>query len=425
VDVRDLGAALWRQKVLVLLILVVAGVGAAVGLRLAPKTYSATASVFTRQDPTSTESTSDLNELRATVAELASSSDVAVAVQSRLHDVGVEREVSGLEASIEGEWVTSTFLIRVSAEDRDPEVAALIANLVVDELDEVTPASGAFEFEVSEQAVPPDRFSDPDLRVMIPLSAVAAALLAAFGAVLRDRWANTVDDASGAEDAALAPLLAHLAPPRDPSALPTLQPGTAAADRFRHLRLAFEGEAGSGVSKKIVVAGATSGDSTVWLAANVAIALAGVGRRVLLVDGRMGERFGRPVEQGPDTPGLYDVLCGAPIQEAVSPGPVELLSVLPPGNFGREPVGPLLEARFGAVMDRVVADFDVAVVLAPPLDVCDDARLMSVGGSLVLTVPEGAVSRSKLRAQTDKVRALGARVLGVVLIGRRAEPVAA
>ena len=42
----------------------------------------------------------------------------------------------------------------------------------------------------------------------------------------------------------------------------------------------------------MVVAGISHGDVNVWIGANVALALAGTGQRVLLVDGRMGDRFG-------------------------------------------------------------------------------------------------------------------------------------
>ena len=86
---------------------------------------------------------------------------------------------------------------------------------------------------------------------------------------------------------------------------------------------------------RVVVAGITNGDVNVWIGANVALALAGTGRRVLLVDGRMGDRFGTPVEDAPDTPGLYDVLLGADLETAMSPGPVDLLEVLPAGTVRR------------------------------------------------------------------------------------------
>jgi polysaccharide biosynthesis transport protein len=421
-DVRDVGGALWRQRLLVLLVLVISGAAVSAGLWLAPKSYTATATVAADKNPAVDTDAEELDELRATIGALATSRAVVLAVQAGLE---VERSLAELVDAIEGEWVEGTILVRITAEDSDPEVAADIANLAAGALPDLAATRDAFDFETTSPAEPPRTFASPDLRLVVGVAVIGGVLLAVTAAVLRDRRVTTVDDAAAAEEAATAPLLAHLPPPRDPTSMPTLQPGTAAADRFRHIRMALEADASAGGSSKVVVAGVTGGDATVWLAANVAIALASVGRRVLLVDGRMGERFGRPVEEEPDTPGLYDVLSGVPLESAVSPGPVELLSVLPSGNWGEEPVAALLQNRFDAVMDRAAQDYDVLIVLAPPLDAGDDARVMAAGGALLLAVPQGGVSSTRLRTHADRVRSIGARLLGVVLIGRRAEAMAA
>ncbi len=164
--------------------------------------------------------------------------------------------------------------------------------------------------ELEDPATVPGSFSTPDLRFAIGLGLLLAFGLAAAAAVVRDLRTHTVDDAASVEDAATAPLLAHLSPPGDLTSMPAIAPGTAEADLFRHLRLALEAQADAG-APRVVVAAVAAGDVNVWVGANVALALAGTGRRVLLVDGRMGERFGTPAEGAPDTPGLYDVLLGA------------------------------------------------------------------------------------------------------------------
>lgn len=264
----------------------------------------------------------------------------------------------------------------------------------------------------------------PDLRFVVGLGLLLALGLAATSAVLRDRRTRTVDDAAGVEEAATAPLLAHLSPPADLTAMPALSPGTAEADLFRHLRLALEIEADAG-SRRVVVAGIANGDVNVWIGANVALALAATGRRVLLVDGRMGEQFGTPVEEAPDTPGLYDVLTGADLQSALSPGPVDLLQVLPAGRYGDASVPELIAQRFPTVMESAAALFDNVVVLGPPLEVCDDSRVMAVESSMVLALVEASVSANALRAQADRVRSVGARLLGVVLVGSQSDRTAA
>ena len=270
----------------------------------------------------------------------------------------------------------------------------------------------------SDRADPPTTFARPDRRLAIGFGVLLALGLAVAAAVLRDRRTHTVDDADGVEQAATAPLLAHLAPPHDLTDMPALSPGTAEADLFRHLRIALETSVDAGGTPRVVVAGITGNDVHVWIGANLAIALAGTGRRVLLVDGRMGERFGTPVEQAPDTPGLYDVLLGADLETATSPGPVDLLQVLPAGTWGDESIPELIAQRFPAVMEVAAAEFDHVVVLGPPLEVCDDSRVMATGASMVLAIVESSVSAGALRAHADRVRAVGARLLGVVLIGR-------
>jgi capsular polysaccharide biosynthesis protein/Mrp family chromosome partitioning ATPase len=427
-DVRDVGVALWRQRPLVVLVLLVTAAAVAAGIFLAPKSYAATATVSAAEEPGGVD-TDDPDALRATLAELASSRGVVDEVLAR---TGVDRSVDELRRSIKGDWVRGTILVDVTVEDRDPDVAAEIANTVVAVLvdgavveDLAGPSLGqALVLTAGEPALAPATFSSPDLRFAVGLGLLLALGLATTAAVLRDRRTHTVDDAAGVEDAATAPLLAHLSPPADLTAMPALSPGTAEADLFRHLRLALETEAEAG-SPRVVIAGISHGDVNVWIGANVALALAGTGRRVLLVDGRMGEQFGTPVEEAPDTPGLYDVLQGADLQSALSPGPVDLLQVLPAGRYGDASIPELIAQRFPTVMESAATLFDNVVVLGPPLEVCDDSRVMAVDSSMVLALVEASVSASALRAHADRVRAVGARLLGVVLVGRQSDRTAA
>jgi capsular polysaccharide biosynthesis protein len=427
-DVREGGVALWRQRPLVALVLVVTGAALALGIFLAPKSYSATATI-SAAEATDASATDDPDVLRGSLAELAGSRAVVARVQGR---IPVTRSEDDLRAAIVGEWRRGTIFVDVTVHDRDPDTAAEIANAIAEVLvdgevtDQVADPSidEGLVLATSERAVPPDTFSSPDLRLAVGLGILLALGLATAAAVLRDRRINTVDDAAEAEEAATAPLLAHLAQPVDLTAMPALNPGTVEGDVFRHLRSAFETQAEAG-SPRVVIAGVTSGDVNVWIGANVALALAGTGRRVLLVDGRMGERFGVPVEEAPDTPGLYDVMLGADLESALSPGPVELLRVLPAGTYGDTSIPELIAQRFAIVMEAAAIGFDNVVVIGPPLDVCDDSRAMAVDSSMVLAVVEGSVSAAALRVHADRVRAIGARLLGVVLVGKRSERTAA
>lgn len=419
-ELHHIGGALWRQRLLVLLVLLLTGCAVAVGVSLAPKTYRATAVLAATADPGTSESPDDLDALRGTLAELASSRELLTEVQGELD---VDRDVSDLRSAVSGEWVGGTILIQVVAEDADPQVAADLANQVAMTLPYYDPSANAFLFTQTNEAQAPRTYSSPNLLLAIGVGAALAIVLAVAAAVARDRRTSTVVDGAALEDATDTPLLGHVPVPRDPTTLPALYPGTAAADVFRQLRIALEAQAAGSPVSRVVVAGVTPGEVNVWLGANLAISLANVGRTVLLVDGRMGPRHGRSIAAEPDTPGLFDVLAGTDLARAVSPGPVDLLAVLPAGDAGAEPYESMLETVFADRMAEAEAAYDVVIVLAPALETCDDARVMAARGALLMVVPEGQVSAEALRAHADRVRSVGASLLGAVLVGRRAERV--
>jgi polysaccharide biosynthesis transport protein len=436
-DVRDVGVALWRQRPLALLVLLVTGLAVVAGLALAPKTYAATAtlSAAAASADVDADSSDELDALRGTLAELADDGPVVEGARERLDPaLRSTRSIADLRGEVHATWLRGTTLVQVTVEDADPEVAAAVADAVVAELadgaavDDATGGSTSTRLTLAaaDPASVPTHYSSPDVRLAGGVGALVALALAVAAAVLRDRRTHTVEDAVTVEGAATAPLLAHLAPPRDLTAMPALEPGTAEADLFRHLRAALATEADKG-SPRVLIAGITTGDVNVWIGANVAIALAETGRKVLLVDARIGERFGTP-EDAPDTPGLYDVLVGADLSAAVSPGPVEGLDVLPPGTLtdrGGPSVPDLLAQRFGAVMELAARDFDHVVVLGPPLEEVEDSRVMAVDSSVVLALVEGAVAATALRSHAERVRAVGADLIGVVLVGRGPDTVAA
>lgn len=415
-ELTEIGGALWRHRLLALVVFAATVGAAAAGLALAPRTYTATASLTAAEDPATATGAESPDALRGTIAEMTDDRDVVEEVRSRLD---VERSTEELRRSISGQWIEGTILIQVTVEDRDPRVAAEIANLLAETLPLYDPSGGSFLFTTTNRAVPPRSFSSPDPVLGAGVAVALGLILAAGATLVRDRRTTTVDRSDDAEAAVRAPVLARVSRPQDVTSLPALYPGTEAADIFRRLRISLEAEASRDPVDRVVIAG-TSGDddASVWLGANLAVSLAVAGRQVLLVDGRLGSRHGRPIATAPGAAGLFDVLTGAELEDGLSPGPVEGLHVLPSGDWGGESTERLLETRFAAAMEEATRRFDVVVVLAPAVDVCDDARVMAAGGSMVLTVPAGAVSPHHLDRVVTRVRSVGVRVLGTVLLTR-------
>jgi Mrp family chromosome partitioning ATPase len=355
------------------------------------------------------------------MGELANSEDVIGEVVTRL---SVPRSVDTLRDEITGSWVQGTILVQISVSDSDPLVAAEVANTVAEVLPLYDVSNGGLVFTTSNPAQPPTTFSSPSILLAAGVAVALALILSVCGALLRERRTAGLRDAAEVEHLVGAPVLAALAAPKDPTTLPALYPGTSAADVFRDLRISLEAEASADPVSLVVVAGVTDSDVSVWLGANLAVSLANVHRRVLLVDGRVGDQESTPIA-APDTLGLYDVLTGADLGDALSAGPVDNLTVLPAGEWGGASAETLLETRFAAAMIEAGRRFDIVVVLAPSLSACEDARIMAAGGSLVLAVPQNGVTQHELRRHASRIRAVGVRLLGVVLVGKRAERVPA
>jgi Mrp family chromosome partitioning ATPase len=418
-------AAVWRQRLLVLIVWVVTAVATVVGVHVAPQHWTASALVQVDGAAAGSMDADRGGVYDRLRASLAATVTTAAVTEDASRAPGVDLSPDAVRTAVRAERVPGTVFVRVRARADDPRAAADLADAVADaltrvEIGERLGPGRPLEAEVVAPAGVPSSPSSPDLAVSLAVAALLAVGLGAAAAVARDRRTHRLGEGAEVEAAAAAPLLAHLSAPRDLTELPALTPGTVAAEAFRHLAWSVRGRGAdpAPLTTRTVVADVVAGDGHVWVGANLAIALAQAGRRVLLTDGRMGERFGAPGESAPDTPGLYDVLTGVDLDAALSPGPVAGLRVLPPGTWGEEPVSGLLTTRFAAFLDAAAASFDDVVVLGPPLSECADSRLMAADAELVLTLGEGAVAGSALRAHADRLRASGARLLGVVLVSR-------
>jgi capsular polysaccharide biosynthesis protein len=365
---RHVGAVLWRQWPIALLVTVLTGAAVAVGVMMAPKTYTATAEISALSSVQG--SNDDQDSLRSTLGELANSREVVADVEEELDGA---RSGDELRRSIAGRWVEGTVLVEISVDDRDPEMAARIANLTYAALTRNDPSRGGLRYTLSNPANPPVTYSSPNLLFAILVGTMVSLVLGAAAALARDRRTFRITTAADLESVVTAPVLGHVHPP---------------------------------------------GDLNAWLAANLAISTAQVGRRTLLVDARMGAGAARQTGTEPGTPGLYEVLRGTPLVRALSPGPVHGLDVLPSGSWGAESHAQLLETSFASMAEEAQEHFDVVVVIANPTTVNDDAVTMGARGAVVLAVPEGALSPEQLRRTSYRIGAVGARLLGTVLVGR-------
>jgi polysaccharide biosynthesis transport protein len=414
----SLGSAVWRQRRVALAALVV--VLAAVGwwLHSAPRSYSATATITAAPVPSLLQSTGNFENLEATLAQIANSQSVLEDVSSRLNG---KRTVAQLRKEVHGTQVRGTVLIRVTVIDSDADAASSIANEVAAVLPRHDPSRGLFVFTQTDPARVPASYSAPNTKV-IALAGLALGLLLAIGAaLLYDNLAGMVQTAAQLRASTGTEVLGVLPRPRRRSTLPAAQTGTPSSEAFRSLRvalmLASRGERLDGI---VVASASAKRDVSAWLAINLAVALANVHHRVLLIDGVCGKRDTHPVLLDRGSAGLYGVLREeAKVDDALLEGPIGGVTVLPAGCAAPDSTFGLIESRFKKLLAEVDDRFDAVIVVAAPASDSEDTKAMAVGGSLVLAVAGRTMRGGALRGVMNELESAQVPVLGTVLIESR------
>jgi capsular exopolysaccharide synthesis family protein len=170
--------------------------------------------------------------------------------------------------------------------------------------------------------------------------------------------------------------------------------------------------------KAIVVTSSVPKEGKSEVSANLAAAMAQVGRRVLLVDADMRHPSQHTLWELTNSVGLSNVLVGEAdfniaVQE-VMPG----LDVLPTGVIPPNPVALLDSKRMASLMETFSKNYDFVIVDTPPLAGIADAPIIGkmVDGVLVVVRP-GVVDSASAKAAKEFLSRSGQNVLGLVANG--------
>jgi capsular exopolysaccharide synthesis family protein len=266
-----------------------------------------------------------------------------------------------------------------------------------------------------------------------PLKIIVAPALAAFVFVLLGiAWLDTrsgrVDGAADVEAGKIR--VVGAVPATRSRVLATFQPPEHAGARQEYLQLTNAVEMTRAVLGPVirstagyvlVVTSATTGEGKTVVSGHLAARLARAGYRTLLVDtdarrSRANELFGLP-----GGPGFTDLLLDrVDLADVVRRSPVPGLDVITAGNGDPHESAEVLEQRLAAVLGPLRAAYDVVLLDTPPLMVAPEALILSRAAQGVLLTVMRDVSRlPDVIAGYDRLRSIGAHVLGAVVSGGR------
>ena len=188
------------------------------------------------------------------------------------------------------------------------------------------------------------------------------------------------------------------------------------SESFRGLRTSVLLSSAGRSANSILVTSAHAGEGKTTIAVNLAISLAQLGRRVLLVDADMRRpSVHKYFPQNGSHLSAYLAGQGS-WREMVYQTGVSGLYVLLSGPRPENPAELLSSDAMEALIREATSAYSFVVLDSPPLlDVADGRILASMANATVLVVKSGGAPRQVVQFAESQVRSSGANLLGVVL----------
>lgn len=271
---------------------------------------------------------------------------------------------------------------------------------------------------IVEPAVPPKGRSSPNLKTALLLAGVLGLLGGIGIAFLLERLRPLIFDRAAVSETAGVPVIGEIPAARTGGGKRSIfEVGTAAEEAFRSLRLRILASGRGPGASAFVVTSAAPGEGKSTVVANLAMAVARSGSRVVAVDGDLRMPQLHSLLGVSNDLGLGGVLEGKyPAGEAVLPTYLENLYMLTSGPPHAVPTELLSQARLNDVNAQLKSLFDVVIWDSPAiLGISDTLALAPVVDGVVLVVRRSRTRRDELRMALDELAGVDVVPMGAIL----------
>jgi len=349
--------------------------------------------------------------------------------------LGLSASVGSTDRRIDAEVLPNTSVLRVTAESDNPQTASRIAQESAEQFvtwleDNQSPnvpddpkgdtPNTALTASVVEAAATPSASFYPSRPRWLAIGAGLGLLAGLVFAAWRELADRSIRTPSELEELAGAPVLGAMAYDRTAASTPLITSLGTHHPRFEAVRILRTNLQFLDVdrdNKVITITSSIAGEGKSTTACNLAIALAQTGTRVVLVEGdlrrpRVSEYLSIEKSVGLTTVLVGRVALDAAMQQGGTPG----LDVLTSGELPPNPSEILQTKTMTALVAELRHRYEVVLIDAPPLlPVTDASLLASISDGAILVVRHGSTGREQVRTATDRLQAVGARLLGTVL----------
>ncbi|MHC4423437.1 MAG: GumC family protein [Planctomycetota bacterium] len=287
----------------------------------------------------------------------------------------------------------------------------------------VTEEAGALNISILEVARPEDTPSKPQKAKVVGI-ALVFGLMFGWGFAFLRRWLDhrllTADEISavfGVPVLGTVPTMPRRQSVVDRGQKVHLESKSIAAEAYRTIRTAVFFGLPKGQAKTILVTSPAPGDGKTSLVSNLAITMAQAGQRTLILDADFRKPMQHNIFEIDNEKGLSSAIAGIiTLDEAIQPGPVKGLDLLPCGTEVPNPSEILNGDAFIETLKKLSERYDRVIVDSPPIRPVADSQILAAICDITLLVLKAEKSTRRLSQQArDDLLSVGAHIFGVVV----------
>lgn len=341
----------------------------------------------------------------------------------------ISRVIQDYEQRVQALPAREAELVRLIRNVRGAEAIYLLLSERLEEA-RIVEASISSGVRVVDAARAPELPARPRRGFSIIIGLLTGLMLSLVAVTVTEHVDETVRSVDDAERVLGAPVLASTPLWRGPrmdrakTELPLIVMNghlSPLADSFRLLRTRLLAMSRERPLRTLLITSPGPGEGKDFVAANLAIAFTQTGRRVWLVEGDLRRPvLARAFDPPSSSVGLADLLRdGASVQQALVTTAVENLWLLPCGAPPPNPTELIGSQAMRVLLEQACRDgAELLIIDTPPvLPVPDALTLVPEVDGVLLVIRIGTTPREAARRARERLLAMGARLLGVVVNG--------
>jgi capsular exopolysaccharide synthesis family protein len=259
-----------------------------------------------------------------------------------------------------------------------------------------------------DRAAVPTRPFSPRIGVILLLATLGGILLGLLLVAARHMFDDAVTSADTLAERVGLPLL---------GAVPVTGDNPQPPEIFTPIASSLLLASADGLPKSILVTSAQEGEGKSLTLHALALALAGLGKSVLVIDGDMRRPAQHRLFRLSPARGISEVLTGqASAQDVIIESGVPGVALLPCGTLPPNPTELLSTPALAGLLFSVRDRYDTVLIDAPPILGVGDAPLLAAQAQASLLVIEwGRNHHGGLRAAVERLRRSGGAIVGAIL----------